>query len=112
MTGEHWLAGECSRAGLSGIRRGQRRVRVGVRRLGSGPWERKWELVSGETLAAGAALQAFGLINEVAGRQALGAQMGALVGAQSGRALSHGVLNGSAARLEAGLPLRGSAPRA
>ena len=49
------------------------------------------------------ALQAFGLINGVAGRQALGA----LVGVQSGRALSlMSYCRGPAARLEAGLRAR------
>src|ERR1019366_3921007 len=99
-TGEHQLPGECSEAGLSGIRPGQRRLRGGVRPPVCWPWEREWELVSGKKLAAEGALQDFGLVKEVAGRQDLGAQMGALVGAQSGRALSHGILKGPATRLE------------
>jgi len=78
--------------GLSGVRRGQRRFRADLRRLGAGHWERKSELVSGKTPGSGGALQVFGLVIGVTQGQALGAQMGALVGAQSGRALSHGLL--------------------
>jgi hypothetical protein len=73
-------------------------------------WERKWELVSGETLAAGGALQVFGLVNDVVGRQSLGAQMGALVGAQSGRALSHGVSKRVSRSSRGGSAGRGPAP--
>jgi hypothetical protein len=90
--GEHSLPGECSAVGLSGVRRGQRRFRADLHRLGAGHWERKSELVSGKTPGSGGALQVFGLVIGVAQGQALGAQMGALVGAQSGRALSHGLL--------------------
>jgi hypothetical protein len=94
--GEHSLPGECSRAGLGGIRAGQRRFRADLCRLGAGHWERKSELVSGKTPGSGGALQVFGLVIGVARGTALGAQLGALVGAlvgaQSGRALSHGLL--------------------
>ena len=86
--GEHSLPGECSGVGLSGVRRGQRRFRADLRRLGAGHWERKSELVSDKAPRSGGALQVFGLVMGVARGQALGA----LVGAQSGRALSHGLL--------------------
>ncbi len=90
--GEHSLPGECSRAGLGGIRAGQRLFRADLCRLGAGHWERKSELVSGKTPGSGGALQVFGLVIGVTRGTALGAQLGALVGAQSGRALSHGLL--------------------
>jgi len=83
--GEHSLPGECSGVGLSGVRRGQRRFRADLRCLGAGHWERKSELVFGKTPGSGGALQVFGLVMGVTRRRALGA----LVGAQSGRALSH-----------------------
>ena len=51
-------------------------------------------------------LIAFAMVSGVTGWRALGA----LVGAQSGRALSHGVLKGPAARLKAGAAERGAAP--
>jgi hypothetical protein len=97
--GEHWLAGEWSEAGLRcspGSATVSCRSTPPMCRL----WERKWELVSGKALAAGGARRVFGLVNGVTGTQAVGAQMGA----QSGRALSHEVLKGPAARLQAGLP--------
>jgi hypothetical protein len=90
MTGEHWLAGECS---LGWAGRHSSKSAAGSRRRSPPGWravKRKWELVSGETLAAGGALQVFGLVNGVARRQALGAPMGA----QFERALSHWVLKG------------------
>ncbi len=43
MTGEHWVAGECSPAGLRSIRGGQRQVRVGVCRLAAGCGSAIWE---------------------------------------------------------------------
>ena len=45
---------------------------------------------SSKTLPAGGAPQVFRPVSGVPEGQALGAQLGALVGAKSGRALSHG----------------------
>jgi hypothetical protein len=74
--GEHSLPGECSRVGLGGVRRGQRRFRADLHRLDAGDWERKSELVSGKTRGSGGALHVFGLVIAVTQGQALGAQWG------------------------------------
>jgi hypothetical protein len=63
-------------------------LRAGLRRVSAGHWGRKSELVSGKTPGCGGALQVFRLVMGVAHGQAVGAQMGA----QSGRALSHTLL--------------------
>jgi hypothetical protein len=68
---------------------------------GRGSASESWLLVRRWPLAVRRG--SLGWLNGVAGRKALGAQMGALVGAQFGRALSHRVLKEPAARLEAGL---------
>ena len=103
-------AGEGSQVKLGGIRRGQRPfpADLGCRRAER--WECKCELASCRTLAAGGALQVFGLVNGAVRKRALGAQKGALVGAQSGRALSYGLLKRPAARLETRTAGHGSAP--
>jgi hypothetical protein len=83
----------------------------GLRRVCAGPWERMYELACCGALAAGSALQVFGLVNGVAGKQPLGAQMGALVGAQSSRALSHGLLKGQPLVLRRNCRARFGPPR-
>jgi len=98
------LPGECSAVGLNDIRPGQRRFRANLRRLGAGHWERKSELLSGKTPGSGGALQVFGLVIGVNQGQALGAQMGALVGAQIWESALSWAIEAPVPRLEAGLP--------
>ena len=81
---------ECSHAGLSRIRHGQRGCRADLHRPVAGHWERKSELVSGKTPGFGGALQVFGLVSGVARWRALGAQLGGLCSRRVGRASRSG----------------------